>query len=80
MDRRSRTNKKRAESWIKKAGCFGLEKLPDGVGRANAQIVENASAKEFKVFFDKHISKSAKIITDEWGGYSPLRKDYPGFE
>lgn len=64
----------------KKLVVLALEKLPDGVGRAYAQIVENASAKEFKVFFDKHISKSAKIITDEWRGYSPLRKDYPGLE
>jgi hypothetical protein len=64
----------------KKLVVLALEKLPDGVGRAYAQIIENASAKEFKVFFDKHISKSAKIITDEWRGYSPLRKDYPGLE
>jgi len=64
----------------KKMVVLALEKLPDGVGRAYAQIIENASAKEFKVFFDKHISKSAKIITDEWRGYSPLRKDYPGLE
>jgi len=64
----------------KKLVVLALEKLPDGVGRAYAQIIENASAKEFKVFFDKHISKSAKIITDEWRGYSPLRKDYLGLE
>ncbi len=64
----------------KKLVVLALEKLPDGVGRAYAQIVEHASAKEFKGFFDKHISKSAKIITDEWRGYSPLRKDYPGLE
>jgi hypothetical protein len=62
----------------KKLDVLALEKLPDGVGRAYAQIIENASAKEFKVFFDKHISKSSKIITDEWRGYSPLIKDYPG--
>jgi len=64
----------------KKLVVLALEKLPDGVGRAYAQIIENASAKEFKVFFDKHISKSAKIITDEWRGYSPLKKDYQGLE
>ena len=64
----------------KKMVVLALEKLPNGVGRAYAQIIENASAKEFKVFFDKHISKSAKIITDKWRGYSPLIKDYPGLE
>jgi hypothetical protein len=64
----------------KKLVVIALEKLSDGVGRAYAQIIEHASAKEFKGFFDKHISKSAKIITDEWKGYSPLKKEYPGLE
>ena len=64
----------------KKLVILGLEKLPDGVGRAYAQVINRASAKEFKSFFDNHISKNAKIITDEWTGYGPLKGDYPGLE
>jgi ISXO2-like transposase domain len=64
----------------KKLVVLGLEKLPDGVGRAYAQVINRASAKEFKGFFDNHISKNAKIVTDEWTGYGPLKKEYPGLE
>lgn len=49
----------------KKLVILALEKLSDGVGRAYAQVIEHASAKEFRGFFDNHISKNAKIITDE---------------
>jgi len=64
----------------KKLVVLALEKLSDGVGRAYAQIIEHASAKEFRVFFNNHISKNAKIVTDEWKGYSPLKKEYPDLE
>ena len=26
--------------------------------------------------FEQHISKSAKVVTDKWKGYSPLTKEY----
>ena len=54
-----------------------LEKVKDGVGRVYAQSIENASSESFKPFFDAHISKNASVITDEWKGYIPLKKDYP---
>lgn len=73
-------NKKGPSKGDKKLVVLALEKLPDGVGRAYAQIIENASAKEFRHFFGKYISKEAKIITDKWQGYSPLKKDYVGLE
>ena len=53
-----------------------LEKVKNGVGRAYAQIIEYASEEEFKPFFNSYISKQANVITDEWNGYSPLKKDY----
>jgi hypothetical protein len=61
----------------KRLVVVALEKVKNGVGRAYAQIIEHASEEEFKPFFDTYISKQADIITDEWNGYSPLKKDYP---
>jgi hypothetical protein len=46
-----------------------------GVGRAYAKVIESASAKEFKPFFNDYISQNAKATTDVWKGYLPLKKD-----
>lgn len=48
-----------------------------GVGRAYAKVIDRASAKEFRPFFDTHISKEAKVVTDEWRGYLPLKNKFP---
>jgi hypothetical protein len=52
----------------------------DGVGRAYAQLIDSASSKEFKPFFEAYISKDAHIVTDVWKGYLPLKKDYPNLK
>jgi len=51
-----------------------------GVGRAYAQIIDNASGEEFKPFFNDYISKDAHVVTDIWKGYLPLEKEYPNLE
>ncbi|MCB0540514.1 MAG: IS1595 family transposase [Bacteroidetes bacterium] len=51
-----------------------------GVGRAYAQVIDRASSKEFRPFFETYISKDAYVITDIWRGYLPLKKDYPNLE
>lgn len=38
--------------------------------------IKDYSAKKLKPIFDKHLSKSAEIKTDEWKGYVPLKKAY----
>ena len=60
----------------KKLIVLAVEILKDGVGRAYAEIIEHASSKELGAFLRKHVSKDATIITDEWRGYSPLRKEF----
>lgn len=60
----------------KRLVIVALEKVTDGVGRAYAQIIDNASAEEFTPFFRSYIEENAAIITDEWAGYSPLLKKY----
>ncbi|MCK9641551.1 MAG: IS1595 family transposase [Prolixibacteraceae bacterium] len=64
----------------KKLVIVALELVEGGVGRAYAQCISNASASSFRPFFETYISKDAKIITDEWKGYIPLKKDYPNLE
>lgn len=64
----------------KKLVIVALEIVRDGVGRAYAQVIDDASASSFRPFFDRYISKDAKVITDEWSGYLPLKKDYPKLE
>lgn len=73
-------NKRGRSKGSKKLVVLALEKLPTGVGRAYAQVIDNASAKELRKFFGKFISKDANIIADEWSGYKPLRNEYPGLE
>jgi len=51
-----------------------------GVGRAYAKVIEHASGKEFKPFFNDYISTEAHIVTDIWKGYLPLKKKYPYLE
>jgi len=60
----------------KKLIVLAVEILEDGVGRAYAEIIEHASSKELGAFLRKYVSKDATIITDEWRGYSPLRKEF----
>jgi len=70
--------KGRSSESKKRLVVIALEVLKEGgVGRAYAQVIDSASAKEFKPFFNAHISKEASIVTDEWKGYLPLRKEYP---
>lgn len=64
----------------KRLVVLALEKVKDGVGRAYAQIIESASAKAFQPFFITNVHKGAKVITDEWNGYIPLKKHFPLLE
>lgn len=64
----------------KRLVIVALEIVPGGVGRAYAEVIENASAKTLRGFFRRRISASAHVITDEWNGYNPLKDEYPLIE
>lgn len=64
----------------KKLVVVALEIVEGGVGRAYAKVIQDASANSFKSFFNAHISKDARIITDEWNGYKPLKKEFSRLE
>lgn len=72
---------RRSSDSKKRLVVVALELLEKGgVGRAYAKVIEHASSKEFKPFFDNHISPQARVVTDEWRGYLPLKKRYPFLE
>ena len=60
----------------KKLIVLAIEVLENGVGRAYAEIIENASSKELGSFLEKYVYPKANIITDEWKGYVPLKKKF----
>jgi hypothetical protein len=64
----------------KKLIVLAIEILEDGVGRAYAEIIEHASSKELGAFLRKYVSKDATIITDQWRGYLPLKKEFKNLE
>lgn len=64
----------------KKLIVLAVEILEGGVGRAYAEMIEHASAKELGAFLRKHVSKEAIVIADEWPGYSPLKKEFTKLE
>ena len=56
----------------KKIAC-AVELTDEGkVKRMYSMKIENYSAQELKILFDKHISKEASVTTDKWRGYRPL--------
>ena len=66
----------RSSESAKKLVIVALEIVTDGVGRAYAQVIDDASSLSFRPFFEKYISKDAKVVTDEWKGYLPLMDEY----
>lgn len=64
----------------KKLVVLVLEIIEGGVGRAYAEVIEHSSAKELGAFLRKYVSKDAKIISDEWLGYTPLKIEFTKLE
>ncbi len=60
----------------KKQVVMGIEMKNKGIVRCHALAVSDCGTKQLKPFFDKHIDKEAKIRTDKWRGYSPLKNEY----
>lgn len=60
----------------KKQVVFILETKGKGISRAYGKVIENAGTKQLKPFINEHVTLEAKIKTDKWRGYSPLKKDY----
>lgn len=66
----------------RKLVIVGLEKVKRNrkMGRAYAKCIKAYGAEDFRTFFESHIDLRAHIISDEWPGYSPLKKTYRRLE
>ena len=64
----------------KKLIVVALEIVEKGVGRAYAEVIEHASNVELGAFLTKYVSLDAKIISDIWAGYTPLKKVFINLE
>jgi len=60
----------------KRQVVMGIQMQKKGIVRCHAAQVTGCGTKQLKPFFEKHISKKAKIRTDQWRGYRPLIKEY----
>jgi hypothetical protein len=64
----------------KRKVIIAVEQVKDGIGRAYARVIEDFSSSSFRPFFDKFIDTKAKVRTDKWAGYMPLKDSYPHLE
>jgi len=62
----------------KKKKLVGAVELSEegGVKRVYIQRIDDYSSKSLQKIFHEHIAKTAKIKTDKWSGYIPLKSDY----
>lgn len=60
----------------KRPVVMGIQMQKKGIVRCHATQVSDCGTKQLKPFFEKHISKEAKIRTDLWRGYTPLIKEF----
>lgn len=47
-----------------------------GIKRAYAEVITNASSEELEKMFEKHISQEAQVKTDKWRGYLPIMESW----
>lgn len=64
----------------KKLVVVAIEIISNGVGRAYAEVIEHASSNELGAFLTKYVSLDARIISDVWAGYTPLKKVFINLE
>ena len=60
----------------KKLVVIGIEKFNKGVSRVYARVIPKADAVSLGGFMKDHIASTAKITTDGWTGYTPLKENF----
>ena len=61
----------------KKKAITAIQLTEDGkVKRMYTMKIEDFSAQSLQYIFANHISREAKVVTDQWRGYRPISKTY----
>lgn len=60
----------------KKQVVFILETKGKGISRAYGKVIANAGTKELRPFIKDHVNLEARLKTDKWRGYTPLKNEY----
>ena len=60
----------------KKLIVVAIERKGKGVSRMYGKVINGSNAKELGAFMRENIELNAQIKTDEWTGYTPLKKDF----
>lgn len=69
----------RSASETKSRIVIAMEILETGkTGNAYAQVIQDFSARSLSAIFHDHIEINAKIKTDKWTGYKPIKEVYTG--
>ncbi len=55
---------------------FAVERKGKGISRLYGKVIPNSSAKELGAFMKTYITLEASVKTDEWSGYTPLKKEF----
>lgn len=63
----------------KKEVVIAIKYEGEGIHTCYARKVENCGTKQLRPFFEDHISREAKVKSDKWRGYRPLKTDYQQF-
>ena len=71
-------NKRGRNKGEKKLVVIAVEKVKGNrIGRAYAEVIEEASGDCFRPFFERNIdSDNARVFTDGWRGYWPLESEF----
>ncbi|MCR6642124.1 MAG: IS1595 family transposase [Sporocytophaga sp.] len=59
---------------------IAIEHRNGTAGRGYAQVITDYSYGSLKPIFEQHIARDAKIETDGWSGYKPLKTEYPNLK
>jgi len=60
----------------KKLVVFAVERKGKGISRMYGKVINKSSAKELGSFMRENIDADAQVKTDEWRGYTPLKKEF----